>query len=191
MRVDINVRGISCLRPGVEGVSDNIRVVSIVSRFLEHSRIYGFRRGDERVYLIGSADLMPRNLDSRVELLIPVEDAEVRAEIEDTLERCFADDTFAWELDADAQWTRREGRTRDAQRELMERALDRAAHDAARAGARRARRRSPPRADSACARGRATYLRPRLSSLSLPVALSCTTTAPLLTRNRVRRSGPR
>jgi len=124
--VDINVRGISCLRPGVEGVSDNIRVVSIVSRFLEHSRIYGFRRGDEAVYLIGSADLMPRNLDSRVELLIPVEDAEVRAELEDTLERCFCDDTFAWELGADKQWTRRDGRTRDAQRELMDRALARA-----------------------------------------------------------------
>jgi polyphosphate kinase len=125
--VDINVRGISCLRPGVEGLSDNIRVVSIVSRFLEHSRIFGFQRGDDRVYLIGSADLMPRNLDSRVELLIPIEDADVRAEIEDTLERCFADDTFAWELDADACWTRREGRTRDVQRELMERAAARVA----------------------------------------------------------------
>jgi polyphosphate kinase len=129
VRVDINVRGISCLRPGVEGMSENIRVVSVVSRFLEHSRIYGFRRGDERVYLIGSADLMPRNLDSRVELLIPVEDAEPRAEIEDTLERAFADDTFSWELDADANWVRREGRTREVQRELMELALSRDAHD--------------------------------------------------------------
>src|SRR3954467_10679917 len=129
VRVDINVRGISCLRPGVEGVSENIRVVSIVSSFLEHSRIYGFRRGKERVYLIGSADLMPRNLDSRVELLIPVEDAEARAELEDTLARCFADDTHAWELTADKQWTRREGRTRDAQRELRDRALARAAQE--------------------------------------------------------------
>jgi polyphosphate kinase len=129
VRVDINVRGISCLRPGVEGLSDNIRVVSIVSRFLEHSRIYGFRRGDERVYLIGSADLMPRNLDSRVELLIPVEDAEARAEIEDTLERAFADDTFAWELDGDANWNRCEGGTRDLQREMTERAVQRDAHD--------------------------------------------------------------
>ena len=125
--VDINVRGICCMRPGIEGISDNVRVTSIVSRFLEHSRIFGFHRGDDRVYLIGSADLMPRNLDSRVELLVPVEDADVRAELEDTLERCFADDTFAWELGSDAQWTRREGRERDAQRELMERAEARAA----------------------------------------------------------------
>jgi polyphosphate kinase len=73
---------------------------------------------------------MPRNLDSRVELLIPVEDAETRAELEDTLERCFCDDTFTWELGSDAKWTRRDGRTRDVQRELMERALDRAVPDA-------------------------------------------------------------
>ena len=81
VRVDLNVRGICCLRPGVPGVSENIRVVSIVGRFLEHSRVYSFRRGDETRVLIGSADLMPRNLDSRVELVAPVEDAELRAEI--------------------------------------------------------------------------------------------------------------
>jgi polyphosphate kinase len=124
--VDINVRGISCLRPGVPDMSENIRVVSIVSRFLEHSRIFGFHRGDDRVFLIGSADLMPRNLDSRVELLVPVEDAEVRIELEDTLERCFADDTYAWELGPDTCWNRRAGGNRDAQRELMERAESRA-----------------------------------------------------------------
>jgi polyphosphate kinase len=127
VRVDLNVRGICCLRPGVEGVSDNIRVVSVVGRYLEHSRIYGFRRNGESTWLIGSADLMPRNLDNRVELLVPVEDQTLVAEIVDTLDRCFADDTFAWQLDADGEWHRRTGRDRSAHYELMERARERAA----------------------------------------------------------------
>jgi polyphosphate kinase len=106
VRVDLNVRGICCLRPGVPGVSENIRVVSIVGRFLEHSRIYAFQRGEEMRVLIGSADLMPRNLDSRVELVTPVEGDEPKAELLDVLERCFADNANAWELGADGVWTR-------------------------------------------------------------------------------------
>jgi polyphosphate kinase len=125
--VDINVRGICCLRPGVPGVSDNIRVVSVVGRFLEHSRIYGFHRGDERHYWMGSGDLMPRNLDTRVELLVPIEDPTARKEIEETIELCLADDTFAWDLHSDDTWERRPGRERSVNRELMERAAERSA----------------------------------------------------------------
>jgi polyphosphate kinase len=121
--IDLNVRGICCLIPGLEDVSETINVVSVVGRFLEHSRVYSFYRGDERTYYIGSADLMPRNLDTRVELLTPIEDEELQAEIDDTLERCFADDTFAWTLGPDGRWSRRTGRTRSVHRELMERSL--------------------------------------------------------------------
>jgi polyphosphate kinase len=121
--IDLIVRGTCCLRPGIEGVSDTIRVVSVVGRFLEHSRIYSFQRGAERRYYIGSADLMPRNLDNRVELLVPIERTELKAELDDTLERCLADDTFAWALGADGSWRRCEGKTRWAHRELMERTL--------------------------------------------------------------------
>jgi len=124
--VHINVRGICCLRPGVPGVSDNIRVVSVVGRFLEHSRVYLFQRGDEHCLYMGSADLMPRNLDTRVELLMPVESAPLMAEVEGTLERCLADDTFAWDLGPDGEWTRRDGGERSVHSELMARACDRA-----------------------------------------------------------------
>jgi len=122
VRVDLNIRGICCLRPGVPGVSENINVVSVVGRFLEHSRVYGFRRGDERYYWMGSADLMPRNLDTRVELLAPIEDERLKSQVEDTLERCLADDTFAWELGPDEVWSRRLAGHRSVHRELMERA---------------------------------------------------------------------
>ena len=121
--IDLNVRGICCLRPGIEGVSETITVVSVVGRFLEHSRVYAFHRGEERRYYIGSADLMPRNLDDRVELVVPIERSELQAELDDTLDRCLADDTFGWTLEPDGHWHRREGRTRSVHRELMERTL--------------------------------------------------------------------
>ena len=126
VQVDLAVRGICCLRPGVPDISDNITVVSVVGRFLEHSRVYGFERGDEREFWIGSPDLMPRNLDTRVELLAPVEEESLRAELQDTVERYLADDTYGWELSEDGDWTRRTGGTRVVHEELMERALERA-----------------------------------------------------------------
>ncbi|MGI8441136.1 MAG: RNA degradosome polyphosphate kinase, partial [Thermoleophilaceae bacterium] len=125
--VDLNVRGICCLRAGVPEVSENVRVVSVVGPMLEHSRIYSFERGEESTFYIGSADLMPRNLDNRVELLVPVEDRALKAELDDTLERCFADDSSSWELEADGCWRRRKSGSRNAQSELMARAVRRAA----------------------------------------------------------------
>jgi polyphosphate kinase len=123
VRVELNVRGICALRPGVTGVSENIQVVSVVGRFLEHSRIYSFERPDEpeRVF-IGSADLMPRNLYNRVELVIPVEDGRVRADLLDVLDRSLADNANAWVLGDDGGWTRRrpDGESRSVQRELIE-----------------------------------------------------------------------
>jgi polyphosphate kinase len=120
--VDLNIRGICCLRPGVPGVSENIRVVSIVGRFLEHSRIYAFERDKTRQVYIGSADLMPRNLDKRVELVTPVEDPALRADLLDALERCLVDNTNAWDLHEDGTWTRRHptgAERHSVQQELM------------------------------------------------------------------------
>ncbi|MET0557307.1 MAG: polyphosphate kinase 1 [Solirubrobacterales bacterium] len=134
VRVDLNVRGVCCLRPGVPGVSENIRVVSIVGRFLEHSRLYAFQRGEDTRLLMGSADLMPRNLDSRVELVAPVEDAALREELLDVLERSFADNVNAWELDGDGVWTRTvvpPEQRRSVQAELRERHALRAAEQLA------------------------------------------------------------
>jgi polyphosphate kinase len=125
VRVELNIRGICCLVPGLEDVSENISVVSVVGRYLEHSRVYSFKRGDELRILIGSGDLMGRNLNNRVELIVPVEDPAAQAELTDTLDRCFADDTYAWDLGPDGKWTRRDGGTRTVHAELMERAITR------------------------------------------------------------------
>jgi polyphosphate kinase len=124
VQVDLNVRGICCLRPGIPEISENIRVVSIVGRLLEHSRVYTFERDGERTVYIASADLMPRNLNHRVELAVPIESPELRAELMDTLERAFADNQSSWELHADGTWYRRSPgsgeHARNMQIELME-----------------------------------------------------------------------
>ena len=124
VQVDLNVRGICCLRPGVPGISENIRVVSIVGRLLEHSRVYAFRRDGEDTIYISSADLMPRNLDHRVELAAPILAPELQAELLDTLERAFADNQNSWEMDSTGSWTRHSPgpgeRPRSMQLELAE-----------------------------------------------------------------------
>ena len=105
--IDLVVRGICCLRPGVPGLSETIRVRSIVGRYLEHSRVYRFGADPEQAeYLIGSADLMPRNLDRRVEALVPVEDPRLRARLDEILTVDLADDLLAWELDSEGGWRR-------------------------------------------------------------------------------------
>ena len=124
VRIELLVRGICCLVPGVPGVSETITVRSIVGRFLEHSRIYCFERGEERSIWIGSADLMPRNLDSRVELIVPIEEPALQDRLAESIDRSMTDDTYAWELGRDRTWTRRTGKTRSLHDELTARAAD-------------------------------------------------------------------
>jgi polyphosphate kinase len=105
-RVDIIARSTCALRPGVEGLSENIHVRSIVGRFLEHSRIYSFEADERVATYIGSPDLMQRNLDHRIEVLVPVENARVRQEIHAILDSALADDTNAWVLEPTGEWVR-------------------------------------------------------------------------------------
>jgi polyphosphate kinase len=123
--VDIVSRRICTLRPGVEGLSERIRVVSILGRFLEHSRIYHFRAGDDETYLIGSPDLMPRNLDHRIEVLVPLETGPVRDVVDGILDTALADNAQAWELRPDGSWHRlrpkKSERARPAQGMFMRR----------------------------------------------------------------------
>jgi polyphosphate kinase len=104
--IDIVARSTCALRPGVEGLSENIRVRSIVGRFLEHSRIYSFEAGDKSTTYVGSPDLMSRNLDHRVEVLVPVENSRVRQDVHAVLDSALEDDTNAWLLAPDGNWTR-------------------------------------------------------------------------------------
>jgi polyphosphate kinase len=104
--IDLIVRGICCLRPQVPGLSDNIRVRSVVGRYLEHSRIFRFGDHEGRRHYIGSADLMQRNLDRRVEALVPVGDPALAARLDQILEVLLEDDSLAWTLGADGEWTK-------------------------------------------------------------------------------------
>jgi polyphosphate kinase len=106
--IDLVIRGICCIRPGVPGLSETIRVRSLVGRFLEHSRILRFGGAHDRPasYYIGSADLRRRNLDRRVEAMIPVDDPDAVLQLEQILELNLADDTQAWSLDAAGEWHR-------------------------------------------------------------------------------------
>ncbi len=119
--IEIMARSICMLRPGVKGLSETIRVTSIVGRFLEHSRIYSFEVDDEASVYMGSADLMPRNLDRRIEVLAPVENARARAEVGAILDSTFSDTTNTWELGPDGHWRRleRKGKKPHSHQEAM------------------------------------------------------------------------
>jgi polyphosphate kinase len=108
VEIDLIIRGICCLRPAVPGLSDRIRVRSIVGRYLEHSRLFYFANGGgpaKPAYYLGSADLMPRNLDRRIEALTPVNAPELQGRLAEILDVNLADDTLAWRLGPDGSWT--------------------------------------------------------------------------------------
>ena len=133
--IDIVARSICTLRPGVPGLSDTIRVRSIVGRFLEHSRIFIFEAGQKRSILIGSADLMPRNLDHRIEVLTPVEDGRAQQELVRAFEVLLADNASAWEMSSEGRWMKlrpkKGDRGRQAQQVFMRSARARARRRAA------------------------------------------------------------
>jgi len=105
--IDLIVRGICCLRPGIPGISDRIRVISIIGRFLEHSRIFYFANdGNEELYF-GSADWMPRNFDRRVEVVTPIEDRHLHPRVCALLETCLGDNRQAWDLNSDGSYVQR------------------------------------------------------------------------------------
>jgi polyphosphate kinase len=125
-KIDLAVRGICSLRPGVPGLSETIRVRSVLGRFLEHSRLFLFDAADRSTAYIGSADLMPRNLDHRVEVVAPIEDVGIQSELSGTFEAVLSDTSCAWELRPDGSWERvrpkKEERPRSAQAVQMRRA---------------------------------------------------------------------
>ena len=105
--IDLIVRGMCSLRPGLEGISDNIKVISIIGRFLEHSRIFYFNNGGKEEVYIGSADWMPRNLNRRVEAITPIEDPDIAKELQEILGIMLSDNRKAWDLQPDGQYIQR------------------------------------------------------------------------------------
>jgi len=127
VEIDLVVRGICCLRPSLPGISETIRVVSIVGRFLEHSRIFWFHNNRQEEFYIGSADWMTRNLDRRVEAVIPVEDPKLVQQLKDVMTILMADNRHAWDLQSDDTYIQRQPTAdeeeRSAQVILMQKAI--------------------------------------------------------------------
>ncbi|MDZ7963323.1 MAG: polyphosphate kinase 1 [Aulosira sp. DedQUE10] len=116
VQIDLIVRGTCCLRPGLAEISENIRVISIIGRFLEHSRIFHFHNNGQNEVYIGSADWMPRNLDRRVEAVTPIEDPKISQTLQDILEIMLADNRQAWELQSDGSYIQRQRRKNEPER---------------------------------------------------------------------------
>ncbi len=112
--ITLNIRGLCCLRAGVPGFSENIQVFSTLGRFLEHSRIYRFENGGKPLFFIGSADWMKRNLDKRMETIVPVKDPAIQSELENILNIYELDNANAWDMQADGSYKRREPQTGEA-----------------------------------------------------------------------------
>ena len=104
--IDLIVRGICCLKPGIPGISDNIRVISIIGRFLEHSRAYYFHNGGKEELYLGSADIMPRNLDDRIETLFPVFNKSLIQVVKSDLDLILCDNVKAWEMNPDGVYAK-------------------------------------------------------------------------------------
>jgi polyphosphate kinase len=107
VKIDLLVRGICCLRPQVRGMSENIRVLSVIGRFLEHSRVYYFANDGAPEFYLGSADWMPRNFDRRVEVVVPVEKPALHERLSALLAMYLSDNRQAWELRSDGRWLQR------------------------------------------------------------------------------------
>ena len=126
VKISLNIRGICCLKPQVPGLSDNIEVTSIIDRYLEHARIFYFAQGGEEAMFISSADWMSRNLNRRVELLVPILDSGCRKKLWNILETYFNDNTYSWRMQPDGRYVRQKPRDKKAayraQQKLFERA---------------------------------------------------------------------
>ena len=123
VKIDLIVRDTCRLRPGIPGLSENIRVVSLVGRFMEHSRIYHFRNGGEEEYFIGSADLMKRNLEARIELFIPIEAPDLKRELDRLLDLHLKDQRQSWDMQPDGSYVQRRPPANDSRGEGIHQAL--------------------------------------------------------------------
>ena len=119
VQVDLIVRDTCRLRPGIPGLSENIRVFSVIGRFLEHSRIYYFQNGDTPEYYIGSADAMMRNLEHRVEVVAPVEDPELQGRLRHIIDTQLSDEHSIWQMRPDGSYIRLEGKSEDGSQQAL------------------------------------------------------------------------